>query len=103
MPAVVSRGHCLLQRRCDQFLSPRSLRPHQPRLGVDGSSPLVEMTGAAGGVSTDGAGGGITSSEVTIGAGSRMVERRRVGVGSGALSDTGAGIAGWAAGSLCTG
>ena len=56
---------------------------HQPRLGWPASSLAVEETiGAGGGALGTGAGGGGGAPATAIGAGSRMVERRRGGSGS---------------------
>ena len=67
--------------------------PHQPRLGVAVSSgALEEITGVGGGKVGAGAGeGGVGAPSITIGAGSRMVERRRGGSCGAAAASAAAG------------
>ena len=75
--------------------------PHQPRLGVAGSL-VLETIGCATGIGA-GAADGAGASGDTIGAGSRMVERRRGAGCSGGGSLTGALGAGEGATSAWTG
>ena len=59
-------------------MSPNRRLPHQPRLGCPASSLAVEeITGVGGGIVGTGGGG---APAMPIGAGSRMVERRRGGL-----------------------
>src|SRR6476659_11023335 len=62
---------------------PNSRRPHQPRFGLSGSGAVEETTGSAGGATGCGA-RGVGACDQAIGAGSRMVERRRGGSAGGA-------------------
>ncbi len=68
-----------------QSLSPSRRLPHQPRFGAAVSGAVLEITGVGGGSVGDGEG---AAPAVPIGAGSRMVERRRGGSCAGSCAAT---------------